>query len=119
MEQGTLLALATSNNWWLVEDELEDLSLQKYFNATVTREEVANPKPAPDIFWKAAEKLGIPERECVVVEDSKAGVEAAKEAGMKVVVVLGSYTTEEDFPEADLVVEGFEEVTPSRLDSLY
>ncbi|MBI2590847.1 MAG: HAD family phosphatase [Candidatus Blackburnbacteria bacterium] len=118
-EQGTLLALATSNNWWLVEDELEDLGLQKYFNTLVTREEVANPKPAPDIFWKAAEKLFVEPSECVVIEDSLAGVEAAKEAGMVVVAVLGEYTKHEDFGKANLVAEGFGELTSNRLDSLF
>ena len=118
-EQGTLLALATSNNWWLVEDELEDLGLTKYFNVTVTREEVANAKPEPDLFFKSAEKLAVEPAECVVIEDSQAGVLAAREAGMKAVAVLGSYTSEEDFPEADLIVEGFEDIPPNSLGLLF
>lgn len=118
-EEGVLTALATSNDWWFVEDELEDLGLQKYFNVTVTVEEVENPKPEPDIFWKAAEKLGVEARACVVIEDSKAGVKGAKEAGMKVVVVLNENTDREDFPDADLVVEDFTELSPQLLDSFF
>lgn len=118
VDNGIFLALATSNNWWLVEDELAGLDLQKYFNVTVTREEVFEPKPEPDIFFKAAEKLSIEPEDCIVIEDSIAGIKAAKEAGMKAVAVLGSYSSREDFPDADLVVEGFEEVTPEILDAL-
>lgn len=119
VENGILLGLATSNDWWLVEDELDDLGLQRYFNVTVTREEVAEPKPEPDIFFKVAEKLAVEPLDCIVIEDSVAGIKAAKEAGMKAIAVLGSGTVPEDFPQADLVVESFEELTPQRLNALW
>lgn len=118
-EQDVLLALATSNDWWLVEDELQDLGLQKYFDATVTGEEVAYKKPAPDIFLEASKKLGVEPQSCVVIEDSVAGVEAAKAAGMKCVAVLGSFTQKADFPQADLIVENFDEISPEIIDSLF
>lgn len=119
VDKGVQIALATSNDWWLVGDELDDLGLHKYFNVLVTAEEVANLKPAPDIFWKAAEKLSVEPKVCVVIEDSKAGIEAAKEAGMVAVAILSSFSRPKDFPRADWVVEGFEEVTPELLDSLF
>jgi HAD superfamily hydrolase (TIGR01509 family) len=118
-EQGIATALATSNNWWIVEDELEDLDLQKYFNTLVTGEEVDHKKPAPDIFLTAARKLEIEPEECIVIEDSIAGIEAAKEAGMKGIAILNFFSKREDFPKADLVVEGFEDLNPQVLDGLY
>ena len=118
-EEGIQIALATSNDWWLVEDELTDLGLLPYFNVTVTREEVVNPKPEPDIFWKAAEKLGVPEEACVVIEDSIAGIKAAGEAGMKVIAVLGTNTDKKGLREADLVVENFYEINPQIIDGLF
>lgn len=118
-EEGIATALATSNNWWIVEDELEDMDLQKYFNILVTGEEVLHRKPAPDIFLAAARKLEIDPEECVVIEDSIAGITAAKEAGMKAIAILNFFSKKEDFPKADLVVEGFEDLNPQLLNSLF
>lgn len=61
-------------------------------------------KPAPDIYLLAAVRLGISPADCVVVEDSNNGVEAAAAAGMKCVVTVSSYTKEEDFSKAALVL---------------
>lgn len=61
-------------------------------------------KPAPDIYLLAAEKLGAPPSQCVVVEDSSNGVEAAGGAGMKCVVTVSGYTREEDFSKAVIVL---------------
>lgn len=119
INEGIIVALATSNDWWMVEDLLEDLNLHELFETVVTGEEVAHKKPAPDIFLEAARKLGVESSKCVVIEDSKAGIEAAKEAGMVAVAVLTSFTKPEDFPKADWVVKGFEEITPKLLDSFF
>jgi HAD superfamily hydrolase (TIGR01509 family) len=61
-------------------------------------------KPSPDIYLLAADKLGASAAECVVVEDSNIGVEASAAAGMKCVVTLSSYTREEDFSKAAIVL---------------
>jgi HAD superfamily hydrolase (TIGR01509 family) len=61
-------------------------------------------KPAPDIYVLAAEKLGIAAADCVVIEDSNNGVEAAATAGMKCVVTVSSYTRDEDFSRAAIVL---------------
>ena len=61
-------------------------------------------KPAPDIYLLAAEKLGISPADCVVVEDSNNGLEAAVAAGMKCVVTVTSYTGDEDFSTAAIVL---------------
>ncbi len=61
-------------------------------------------KPAPDIYLLAAEKLGVSAADCLVVEDSNNGVEAAAGAGMKCVVTVSSYTKNEDFSKAALVL---------------
>ena len=60
-------------------------------------------KPAPDIYLLAAERLGVRAAECVVVEDSNNGVEAAAAAAMKCVVTVSGYTREEDFSKAAIV----------------
>jgi HAD superfamily hydrolase (TIGR01509 family) len=61
-------------------------------------------KPAPDIYLLAAEKLGISPSDCVVVEDSNNGLRAATSAGMKCIVTVSSYTSDEDFSAAAIVL---------------
>ncbi|MBN2478168.1 HAD family phosphatase [Candidatus Micrarchaeota archaeon] len=59
--------------------------LESYFDFVLGRENVKNGKPHPEVFLKAAEMLGAKNTECIVIEDSKKGIEAAKSAGMKIV----------------------------------
>jgi HAD superfamily hydrolase (TIGR01509 family) len=61
-------------------------------------------KPAPDIYLLAAERLGVPPGDCVAIEDSRNGLLAAVDAGMRCVVTVSSYTRDEDFSEAALVL---------------
>jgi len=65
---------------------------------------VPRKKPAPDIYDLTRERMGLAAAECVVVEDSRNGLLAAKAVGMLCVVTESSYTHGEDFHEADLVV---------------
>ena len=53
----------------------------------VSSEDVKEGKPAPDVFLRAAELLGVPPEKCLVLEDAPAGILAAQRAGMKVVVI--------------------------------
>lgn len=113
------IGLATSNDWWVVEDELADLELEKYFDAIVTIEEVLSPKPAPDLFLEAARKLGAEYSQCVVIEDSVVGIKAAKEALMVGVGLATDFVAEEDFIGADWVVNSLEDITPRLIDALF
>jgi HAD superfamily hydrolase (TIGR01509 family) len=65
---------------------------------------VAHKKPAPDIYLKVLEDLGLDATECVVVEDSGIGVEAAVGAGLTVLVTVSSYTADDDFAHATIVL---------------
>ncbi len=66
---------------------LERIGLADFFDATVDGNDISNSKPDPEVFLKAAERLGVPPSECVVIEDAPAGVEAAVAAGMKFIAV--------------------------------
>lgn len=61
---------------------LKTLNLLDLFDAIVDGNDVSTAKPDPEVFLIGAEKLGIPAKECIVVEDAKAGIEAAARAGM-------------------------------------
>jgi HAD superfamily hydrolase (TIGR01509 family) len=117
-ESGVPIALATSNDWFIVEADFDRLKLDHYFDCVVTGEEVRDKKPAPDLFLKAAEKLSVEPKECLVIEDAPAGVKAAHTAGMKVVAIARNDETEDELTEADLVVRSYGEITPEELAKL-
>ena len=84
-DHGLSLALATSNTREHVDFSLMETALSNLFDAEATGEEVERGKPEPDIFLLAAGRLGIEPEYCVVLEDSAAGVAAAKAAGMRAI----------------------------------
>jgi HAD superfamily hydrolase (TIGR01509 family) len=61
---------------------LEAIGFKDFFSVIVTTEQVARGKPFPDMFLEAAKRMDVPPSECLVLEDSPAGIEAAKAAGM-------------------------------------
>ena len=85
---GAPIALATNAERANIDFTLDGAGLRPYFDAIVDGSEVARPKPAPDVYLRAAELLNIPPRNCVVFEDSPVGVASALAAGMRVVGVL-------------------------------
>ena len=84
---GTRLAVATGSRRMEVDRILTRLRLLSRFRAIVTAEDYARAKPAPDPFLTAARRLHLPPASCLVIEDSLAGVTAARAAGMRVVAV--------------------------------
>ncbi len=108
-DEGFRLAIGSSAPRANLDLILERLNLHRYFNACVTKEDVANGKPAPDTFLKAAQKLALPPHRCVVVEDAVQGVEAGKAAGMPVIAL----TTTRDraaLSRADMIAESLGEL---------
>lgn len=85
---GAPIALATNAERANVDFVLDGGSLRPYFDAIVDGSQVERPKPAPDVYLRAARLLEIPPSNCIVFEDSPVGVAAAVAAGMRVVGVL-------------------------------
>jgi beta-phosphoglucomutase len=81
--EGWPQAIASSAPRANVETVLDVLHFGPLIQATVAAEDVRNGKPAPDVFLTAAARLGADAPNCIVVEDAKAGVEAARRAGMR------------------------------------
>jgi HAD superfamily hydrolase (TIGR01509 family) len=84
---GVPLAVATSTRGQRARIKLARSGIDGYFSHVVTSSDVAHPKPAPDLYLLAADRLGIPPRECVALEDSEYGVRAASAAGLRVIQV--------------------------------
>lgn len=84
---GAKLAVASGGFRKEVHQILKTIGVADLFPVVVTQEDVVNCKPAPDIFLLAAEKLGVPAKDCMVVEDSPKGFDAAEAAGMACLMV--------------------------------
>lgn len=91
-EKGKKLGIATSNSKELVESMMKAHGLGKYFSTICTSCQVPRSKPHPDVYLKAAEELGLSPEECLVFEDTVAGVTAAKAAGMRVIAVYDAFS---------------------------
>lgn len=89
---GIRLSIATSNSRELVENVAATHQLREYFTSIVTGSDVERGKPAPDIYLEAAGQLGILPSECLVFEDIVAGIQAGKNAGMRVCAVEDAYS---------------------------
>lgn len=102
----TLAVCSTSNERAvnLVVERLLGPHRKARFAAILAGDVVSKKKPDPEIYNLASQRLNLAPRECVVVEDSRNGLLAAKAAGMYCVVTTNGYTKNEDFAEADLVV---------------
>lgn len=86
-ERGFKLGLATSSVRDLVSPFLQRHDIERFFDAVTTGEEVTHGKPNPDIYLKAAQKVGAAPNDCLVIEDALSGIAAGKAAGMRVVAI--------------------------------
>jgi beta-phosphoglucomutase family hydrolase len=97
---------------------LGGLAIEDYFQAIVYGREVTEGKPSPQIFLLAAQKLGAEPPNCIVIEDSVAGITAAIKAGMHCIGVTNTHASER-LAEADLVVDSLEKVSLKELNKLF
>lgn len=102
------LAVASSSWREAVEVSLRRLSIRDRFQAVVAREDVRVHKPCPDAYLLAAERLGVAGKDCTAIEDSIAGVAAAKRAGMLCIAVTNSFRADQ-LTKADLIVSSLKE----------
>ena len=93
---GIPLAVASGSAAAVIRRILQAVGLTDSFAHVVSAEEVPKGKPAPDVFLEAARRLGVPPQTCVVVEDSRPGVEAAQRAFMRSIAV--PYLTDPPLP---------------------
>ncbi len=100
----TPLAVATNAEPANVDFVLDNAGLRPYFRVVIDGHQVRKAKPDPEIYLRAAELLQIPTCDCIVFEDSLAGLAAARSAGMRTV---GVKTTHEVLPDADLAIDHF------------
>jgi HAD superfamily hydrolase (TIGR01509 family) len=112
------LGLASSSNRELIDLVLELSGLAPRFRATVSSEEVARGKPAPDVYLEAARRLAVAAERCAAVEDSESGIRSAKAAGMRVVAIPNRSFPPDDqvLASADVVLRSLDELTPEAIE---
>jgi HAD superfamily hydrolase (TIGR01509 family) len=110
-----------------IEFILEHAGIRNEFSIIVSADEIENCKPAPDVYIKVLEGINKLDSlksetthpyECLVIEDSIAGIRAARSAGMKCLAVTNSYPAEKLF-EADMIVKSLEEVKIENVEKLF
>lgn len=109
-KKGIKVLLATSNTTVIGRQILTTLKLDQLFDSMTFGDEVTRKKPAPDLFLKALEKAERRPREAIVVEDSPAGVAAAKNANTKIFALKTDRFNRIDLARADQIIEHFSEL---------
>lgn len=89
------LAVASGSPHPVIDEVLAMRGLQRFFSAVVSVTDVGRPKPAPDVFLRAAELLSVEPQHCCVIEDSAVGVTSARGAGMTVIAITNSLPSDQ------------------------
>jgi len=113
-EKGMRTAVATASPQRILDWVLERFEMRGMFDGYANGDNGVRGKPNPDIFLRAAEAIGVPPEECVVIEDAPHGIEAARRAGMKCIAVTNSYPRER-LSGAGLIVSGLREISAEEL----
>ena len=104
------IAIASSSPILFIEAVLAKFEIQDYFKIILSGEEVLKGKPAPDIYLETARLLSLNPSDCLVIEDSKNGVIAAKVAGMKCIGFQNPNSGDQDLSKADFVVNSIDQI---------
>lgn len=107
---GIPMAVASSSDKAIIDIILEKSGLRKYFEHAVSSSEIGKSKPEPDVFLHAAKLLGVAPENCLVFEDSKNGIKAAKAAGMVCIAYSGCNSGNQNQSQADRRISDFNEL---------
>lgn len=97
---------------------VKKLEIEKYFNDFVSGRDVPRNKPFPDVYVEAARRLYVDQKDCIAFEDSETGVQAAYDAGIKVIAVPGKYTQHHNFEKAYKKITSLTQATSEFLSHL-
>jgi len=108
-ERGIKIAVVTNAYREQADLALATLGLTKYLDVIISIDDLSVPKPDPESYLKALEKLGLPSEECIAVEDTTHGMSSAIGAGLKVIAITTHYSREE-LKNADYIVDSHNEI---------
>jgi HAD superfamily hydrolase (TIGR01509 family) len=114
---GIQMGLATTASKKRMLAVLDIFELQDFFSATTSDDDVSTSKPHPEVYLTVAKKLGVDPPECIAIEDSERGVQAAKNAGIKC-IQYRPIDPSQNATSADLVVASIEDLSHDRLQEI-
>jgi beta-phosphoglucomutase family hydrolase len=109
-ERDVKLCIGSSSPMKQIKYILKKLNIAYLFDFAIGSDNILHSKPNPEIFLKAAAGLGLKPQECLVVEDTKLGVEAAKRAGMKCIDYKNPKSGHQDLSKTDIVIDNFSQL---------
>lgn len=104
LKKNYILSIASNSNKKFIMNILQSSNLIDFFASILTINDIKQPKPSPEIYLLSAQKMGLKPQECVAIEDSTFGIEAAKRAGMKCIAIAHTLPREK-LQNADLLLE--------------
>lgn len=116
-KDGIQLAIASSSSPKEIETVVKKLNIKKYFDKFISASSVAHPKPAPDTFLLALEKLGAATEDTIIIEDSTFGIEAAKAANVACIGFINPHSGQQDLSKADVLIESFDNIDKAFLEN--
>ena len=109
-------ALVTSSSESKMQHVYEQLPfIRESFDVIITAADIIRSKPSPECYLLAAERLGVTPDECVVFEDSEAGIQSAKNAGMKIAALATTLSRQTLMPLADTIIDNITNQTPKTI----
>ena len=109
-DQGLPMALASQNEPRMIESALKWLGIKQYFQVVLTLDDIKNKKPDPEIYLLALKRLKLKATECIVIEDSQSGVEAARNAGIFCVGIYHDYMPNDSLELVNKIVYSLSEI---------
>ena len=118
-ENNITLVLASSASMTNIDRIFKKFDLNKYFKAKISGADLKESKPNPEIFIKAAQLAGFKKEECIVIEDSTSGINAAKSAQIYCVGYDSLNSKNQNYDKADLVINDFNEIRFDKISKLF
>ena len=115
---GLTLVLGSSAAMTSINQIFDRFDLNQYFVAKLSGGDLKESKPHPEIFNKAAEASGFKKHECIVIEDSTNGIEAAKAANIFCIGYDSLHSKNQDYSKADIVIKDFKEISFQKIEKL-
>lgn len=107
---GLMVGIASSSPRVFIEEVVSKFGIADQFDCIVSGEEVPAGKPAPDVYLEAAKELGVHPEDCLVLEDSRNGIIAAKAAGMRCIGYINLNSGQQDLSQADEIVSKISDI---------
>lgn len=109
------MAIASTTHMDYIHKTLQKVGIENYFEAFSSAKELEHGKPFPDVYLDAIKKLNTSPINCVAVEDSENGIEAAKRAGIKCIAIANHFTRLHDFSQADIILNRMQKLNEATI----